>query len=182
MGQIQNAFLQGLGAFSQVAQMYRLTDRYAKEKAKTELNKRLKELKQQEQSSKVQVETLADIRQKGFTEEQNKAFQEKYSKLATTPELAKGEKTRVSNTVNTLKKAGIGEDSPEYANAIAEQEWLRLNYPSLDDLKMFQTANESSPLHESYALQLSKKYGEDVFGKKAKKRMKDTAAKEGGTV
>ena len=182
MGQIQNAFLQGLGIISQAAQMYRLTDRYAKGKAKSELNKRLKELKQQEQSSKVQVETLADIRQKGFTEEQNKAFQERYAKLATTPELAKGEKTRVSNTVNTLKKAGIGEDSPEYANAIAEQEWLRLNYPSPDDLKMFQTANESSPLHESYALQLSKKYGEDVFVKKAKTRMKKTAAKEGGTV
>lgn len=181
MGQIQNAFLQGLGIISQAAQMYRLTDQYAKGKAKTELNKKLKELKQQEQSSKVQVETLADIRQKGFTEEQNKTFQEKYSKLATTPELAKGEKTRVTNTINTLKEAGIGEDSPEYANAIAEQEWLRLNYPSSEDLKMFQAANESSPLHESYALNLSKKYGEDVFVKKSKKRMKDTAAK-GGTV
>ena len=110
-----------------------------------------------------------------------KAFQEKYSKLAATPELAKGEKTRVSNTIGALKKAGIGEDSPEYANAIAEQEWLRLNYPSPADLKMFQTANESSPLHESYALNLKKKYGEDVFVKKAKKNMKNIAAK-GGTV
>lgn len=182
MGQIQNAFLQGLGIISQAAQMYRLTDRYAKGKAKTELNKRLKELKQQEQSAKVQIETLADIRQKGFTEEQNKAFQEKYSKLAITPELAKSEKTHISNTVNALKNAGVGEDSPEYANAIAEQEWLRLNYSSSADLKMFQTANESSPLHESYALILGKKYGEDVFVKKAKKKMKNTAAKEGGTV
>ena len=180
MGQIQNAFLQGLGIISQAAQMYRLTDRYAKGKAKTELNKKLKELKQQEQSSKVQVETLADIRQKGFTEEQNKAFQEKYSKLAATPELAKGEKFHISNTINILKKAGVGEDSPEYANAIAEQEWLRLNYPSSADLKMFQAANESSPLHESYALNLSKKYGEDVFVKKAKQKMKNTA--KGGTV
>ena len=180
MGQIQNAFLQGLGIISQAAQMYRLTDRYAKGKAKTELNKRLKELKQQEQSSKVQVETLADIRQKGFTEEQNKAFQEKYSKLATAPELAKSYKTTISNTINALKKAGVGEDSPEYANAIAEQEWLRLNYSSPADLKMFQAANESSPLHESYALNLSKKYGEDVFVKKAKQKMKNTA--KGGTV
>lgn len=182
MGQIQNAFLQGLGIISQAAQMYRLTDRYAKGKAKTELNKRLKELKQQEQSSKVQVETLAEIRQNGFTEEQEKAFQEKYSKLATTPELAKGEKTRVSNAIKTLKDAGVKEDSPEYLNAIAEQEWLRLNYSSPKDLEMFQTANESSPLHESYALKLKAKYGEDAFVKKAKKKMKKTAAKEGGTV
>lgn len=179
MGQIQNAFLQGLGIISQAAQMYRLTDRYAKGKAKTELNKRLKELKQQEQSSKVQVETLADIRQKGFTEEQNKAFQEKYSKLATAPELAKSYKTTITNTINALKKSGIEENNPEYSNAIAEQEWLKLNYPSSGDLKMFQTANESSPLHESYALALKKKYGEDVFVKKAKKNMKNVT---GGTV
>lgn len=180
MGQIQNAFLQSLGAFSQVAQMYRLTDRYAKGKAKEELDKRLKELEQQEQSSKVQVETLADIRQKGFTEEQNKAFQEKYSNLAAAPELAKEKKVNVTNTVNALKKAGIGEDNPKYADAIAEQEWLRLNYPSSKDLKMFQEANESSPLHESYALSLKKKYGEDVFVKKAKQKMKNIT--KGGTV
>lgn len=182
MGQIQNAFLQGLGAFAQAAQLYKLTDQYAKKNAEKELNKRLQELKKQEESSKVQVETLAEIRQKGFTEEQDKAFQEKYAKLAVTPELAKGEKTRVSKEVKALKDRGLKEDSPEYLNAIAEQEWLRLNYSSPKDLEMFQTANESSPLHESYALKLKAKYGEDAFVKKAKTRMKKTAAKEGGTV
>ena len=181
MGQIQNAFLQSLGAFSQVAQMYRLTDRYAKGKAKTELNKRLQELKQQEKSSQVQIETLAEIRQKGFTEEQDKAFQEKYSKMNMTPELIKQKKTSLTNAVTALKDLGLKEDSPEYLKAIAEQEWFRLNYASPKDLEMFQKANESSPLHESYALTLKKKYGEDVFVKKAKKNMKNIAAK-GGTV
>ena len=181
MGQIQNAFLQSLGAFSQVAQMYRLTDRYAKGKAKTELNKRLQELKKQEKSSQVQVETLAEIRQKGFTEEQDKAFQEKYSKMNMTPELIKQKKTALTNAVNAFKDLGLKEDNPEYLKAIAEQEWFRLNYASPADLKTFKAINESSPLPESYLVKLKEKFGEDVFTKTAKQKMKDTAAK-GGTV
>ena len=180
MGQIQNAFLQSLGAFSQVAQMYRLTDRYAKGKAKTELNKRLKELKQQEKSSQVQVETLAEIRQKGFTEEQDKTFQEKYSKMNMTPELIKQKKTSLTNAVNAFKDLGLKEDNPEYLKAIAEQEWFRLNYASKDDLKTFKAINESSPLPESYLVKLKQKFGEDVFTKTAKQKMKNTA--QGGTV
>ena len=181
MGQIQNAFLQGLGAFAQAAQLYKLTDQYAQKNAEKELNKKLEELKKQEESSQVHIKTLAEIRQNGFSEEQEKAFQEKYSKLATTPELAKGEKSRVSKEVNVLKDRGLKEDSPEYLNAIAEQEWLRLNYPSSDDLKTFTAINESSPLPESYLVKLKAKFGEDAFVKKAKKNMKKTAAK-GGTV
>ena len=182
MGQIQNAFLQGLGAFAQAAQLYKLTDQYAQKNAEKELNKRLQELKNQEESSQVHIKTLAEIRQNGFTEEQDKAFQEKYSKLATTPELIRKEKTRVSNAVTTLKDRGLKEDSPEYLNAIAEQEWLRLNYASKDDLKTFKAINESSHLPESYLVKLKAKFGEDAFVKTAKKKMKDTAAKEGGTV
>lgn len=182
MGQIQNAFLQGLGIISQAAQMYRLTDRYAKGKAKTELNKRLQELKQQEKSSQVQIETLAEIRQKGFTEEQDKAFQEKYSKMNLTPELIKQKKTSLTNAVAALKDLGLKEDNPEYLKAIAEQEWFRLNYASPKDLETFKAINESSPLPESYLVKLKAQYGEDAFVKKSKKKMKDTAAKEGGTV
>ena len=181
MGQIQNAFLQSLGAFSQVAQMYRLTDRYAKGKAKTELNKRLQELKQQEESSQVQVETLAEIRQKGFSEEQDKAFQEKYSKMNMTPELIKQKKASLTNAVNAFKDLGLKEDNPEYLKAIAEQEWFRLNYASRDDLKTFKAINESSPLPESYLVKLKEKFGEDAFTKTAKKNMKNIATK-GGTV
>lgn len=182
MGQIQNAFLQGLGVVSQAAQMYRLTDQYAKKNAEKEVNKRLQELEKQEKSSQVQVKTLAEIRQKGFTEEQEKAFQEKYHELAATPELASRKKGEITKKINTLINSGIKEDSPEYLNAIAEQEWLKLNYSSKGDFETFKTANESSPLHESYIVKLQAKYGEDAFVKKAKKRMKDTAAKEGGTV
>ena len=182
MGQIQNAFLQGLGVVSQAFQLYKLTDQYAQKNAEKELNKRLQELKKQEESSKVQIKTLAEIRQKGFTEEQEKAFQEKYHELAAAPELASRKKGEITKKINTLINSGIKEDSPEYLNAIAEQEWLRLNYSSKGDLDTFKTANESSPLHESYLVKLKAKYGEDAFVKKAKTRMKKIAAKEGGTV
>lgn len=176
MGQIQNAFLQGLGVISQAAQMYRLTDQYAKGNAKKQLN----ELQKKSDITSARIATVADIRQKGFSEEQYNKFKEIHKNLYSTPKEVGTVKGEITKKIKALTNTGVKPDDPRLQELEAEQEFLKFEFPSGADIKEFKQAAQMSTLAPAYQEKLQKYAEEQAAAKARKGKMKDTA--QGGTV
>lgn len=188
MGQIQNAFLQGLGVVSQIAQMYRLTQPYIKgqkEKAAKEAAAKAT----QEAQVNYDYAKYKDKIIKGITEEQKAQWLKENERFET----ASAQERRLrrdflKNTVNTnLKVVKPGQDFSTYKGeggwtfeqGIRDEYLMNQYYPKKDNevaAAQARTSLKSTP----YYLNLQQAAEESESAESRKKNMKNIA--KGGTV
>ena len=140
MGQIQNAILNTLGSVQQMAQLYKLTDAYAKkqegkakERAEKAAQQRFEEIEDQRIQSRTAGQAKADILATPLTEEENKKFSEVYSYAKDfTPQQLKTPRRKLDQSIDAY--AGEFTD-PKYVELIREREWFRQNHPTADEKK-----------------------------------------------
>ena len=187
MGQIQNAFLQGLGIISQAAQMYRLTQPYIKgqkEKAAKEAAAKAT----QEAQVNYDYAKYKDKIIKGITEEQKAQWLKENERFETaSAQERRLRRDYLKNTVNAnLKVVKPGQDFSVYKGeggwtfeqGIRDEYLMNLYYPKKESeaaAAQARTSLKSTPYY--MALQQAAEESEDTESRK--KNMKNIA---GGTV
>lgn len=136
MGQIQNAILNTLGSVQQMAQLYKLTDAYAKqqedkanERAEKAAQQKYEDLKREYEKGKTVEEIQAKIKSEPFTEEENDAYKKEYSKFydntyADDKSRKNALTTEKGKLTELIKKYPGDPNDLEYRNLVRQRHWL----------------------------------------------------------
>ena len=188
MGQIQNAFLQGLGIVSQAVQMYRLTKPYVEGQEKKAAREAAEKATQEAQIN-YDYEKYKNKIIQGITEEQKAKWLKENEIYETATASARNRRRQnLGNTLTeNLKAVQPGQDFSTYQGAngwtfeqgIREQHLMEQYYPKKADEEAAAAAR--SGLRASpYYLALQQAAEDSEAAQSRKKNMKNTA--KGGTV
>lgn len=187
MGQIQNAFLQSLGAFSQVAQMYRLTQSYVKNQEDKAAREAAAKATQEAQVN-YDYEKYKDKIIKGITEEQKAKWLKENEVYETATADARNRRRQqlgktITKNLGAVKpgqdfSAYKGEGGWTFEQGIRDEYLMNQYYPKKDNevaAAQARTSLRSTP----YYLNLQQAAEESQDTESRKKNMKNIA---GGTV
>ena len=150
MGQIQNAVLNTLGSVQQMAQLYKLTDAYAKkqegkakERAEKEAQQKYEDAEAERLRSRTNNQILADTMATPYSEEEitryKNTYRDLYSDKITDEQKKKtlgSEKRRLTKSINDYK----GElNDPDHVAKLRERQWLETN----EDFKYLYKSKDS---------------------------------------
>lgn len=140
MGQIQNAILNTLGSAQQMAQLYKFTDAYVKQRENKTAEAKQRDLERDVKTGKIQMshqqargKLIAGIRQGGFTEEQKKQYKEEYGHLSGLTQTEIGViKRELTNQIKKTQKINLDPNDPELMDLYLKSEYLEQKYPAKD--------------------------------------------------
>lgn len=141
MGQIQNAILNTLGSVQQMAQLYKLTDAYAKqqedkanERAKKAAKQEYEDLKNEYERNQTVEQVKAKIHAEPYSEEENAKYREFYNRLydknIKDEDIKKQIIKEKQDLTNLITKYKGDINSDEYRDFVRRRQWL-------DDTKDF---------------------------------------------
>ena len=149
MGQIQNAILNSIGSVQQMIQLYKLTDSYVKQREDKAAAAKQRDLERDVKTGKIQMahqqargKLIAGIRQGGFTEEQNKRYEEEYGHLSNLTQKEIGAVKRgLTNQIKKIQQISLDPNDSELMDLYLKSEYLEQKYPARADSKV--KANKS---------------------------------------
>ena len=136
MGQIQNTVLNMLGSVQQMAQLYKLTDAYAKQqedkanqRAEKEAQQKYEDLKKEYEKGQTVEQVKAKIHAEPYSEEENAKYKEFYNRFY--DNTYKDDKsrrdalTKEKGDITKLINSYPGDpNDPEYKNLVRKRQWL----------------------------------------------------------
>lgn len=140
MGQIQNAILNTLGSVQQMAQLYKFTDAYVKQREGKAAEAKQRDLEREVKTGKIQMahqqtrgKLIAGIRQSGFTKEQEKQYEEEYGHLSSLTQKEIGTiKSKLTNQIKKIQQISLDPNDPELMDLYLKSEYLEQTYPAED--------------------------------------------------
>lgn len=135
MGQIQNAVLNTLGSVQQMAQLYKLTDAYAK-RQEDEANKRAErvaqqkyeDLKEQYEKNQTVEQVKAKIHAEPYSKEETAKYKEFYNRFynknTKDEDIKKQIRTEKTDLTNLITNYQGDINSPEYRELVRRRQWL----------------------------------------------------------
>lgn len=136
MGQIQNAILNTLGSVQQMAQLYKLTDAYAKQqedKAKERAEKaekqKYEDLKKEHEKNQTVEQVKAKIHAEPYSEEEKAKYKEFYNRFYDNTygddKSRKDALTKEKGDITKLINSYPGNvNDPEYRDLVRKRQWL----------------------------------------------------------
>ena len=136
MGQIQNAILNTLGSVQQMAQLYKLTNAYAKQqedeanqRAEKAAQQKYEDLKKEYEKGQTVEQIKAKIHAEPYSEEENTKYKEFYNRFY--DNTYKDDKsrrdalTKEKGDITKLINSYPGDpNDPEYKNLVRKRQWL----------------------------------------------------------
>lgn len=146
MGQIQNAILNTLGSAQQMAQLYKFTDAYVKQRENKAAEAKQRDLERDVKTGKLQMahqqargKLVAGLREGGFTKEQEKQYEEEYGHLSKLTQTEIGTiKGKLTNQIKAIQKISLDPNDPELMDLYLKSEYLDQKYPNKNEQKQAQ--------------------------------------------
>ena len=150
MGQIQNAILNTLGSVQQMAQLYKLTDTYAKQqenRAKENAEKAEKQKYEEEEEKRLRNRTnnqiLADTMATPYSEEEitnyKNTYRDLYSDKITDEQKKNNLKTAKGKLTKSINDYQGELNDPDHVAKLRERQWLETN----EDFKYLYKSKDS---------------------------------------